>query len=335
MSESKLFLRLFLYVFGPLCAATVTFLLLNRFFISPVDPSDQQKRLLLVEPELSFEQIGEKLHEVGLVRNAQAMPIILELKGMQQAVRPGEYALSASMTPKEIADVLMSGKVEKRNMQVQTGDSIWTVSEKLNKAEIITDVVAAKAFTDPTLLAKAGVSGPSFEGYLGIGFYEFQKPITAEQIVWKMLEVGDQAWRPEFRAQATKLKLSKHSVLTLASILYAESPAPDFYKGLSSVYRNRLAKGLPLESMKALQYGLRDQQGEIPADVQDIESPYNTFKNFGLPPGPINTPSIESIEATLFAEDSEFMYVLVVGGKVEFFRDQQSYDIAKQRYMLK
>ncbi len=294
----------------------------------------EESKLFLIDGTLNFEQIGERLESEGIIRYSETLPVILQLQGFNQIIKIGEYRLRPSMTPKEIVRTLLSGKVETRTFQVLAGMNTREISKVIALSGLIEEEAILAATSDPDLLARAGIRAQSFEGYLGAGVYEMAKPIKPSDIIWEMLAEAEKAWLPDYREQASKLRLSRHDILTLASIIQAYSLTAADSKKFSSVFHNRMREGLPLQSAAALEYGLGKEEGEL--SEEDLETPnaYNTFLNYGLPPGPINTPSRAAVEAALFPEQTDFLYILKVGDRYEYFINKADYDLARRRYMI-
>lgn len=168
------------------------------------------------------------------------------------------------------------------------------------------------AYSDSLRKAR-GIEGISVEGYLMPDTYQFYKQSTAAEILDKLLDAQQEFWDKECRLRAQEQGYSKHELLTLASIVEAETPVNAEKKKVSGVYVNRLKMGMKLEADPTIQYVLdrmnpnRENRRVLFKDLT-LDSPYNTYKNFGLPPTPINSPGKEAIRAAVTPELHRFFY---------------------------
>ncbi|MCB0352344.1 MAG: endolytic transglycosylase MltG [Bdellovibrionales bacterium] len=300
-------LRYLLYFAIPVGVAFVTFQILYRTFFVPFDPNGTP-HYVQISDDLDFEGICKKLVEAKIIRNTRSLCLYARWKGDLKPIRPGEYELSAAMKPEQILEALESGKVHKRFIMIEPGQSVWTIGEVVEKVGLNTRKEFDHALTDPKLLAAAGISSSSFEGYLAPGEYALTRPISARDIVWAMLERAEKNWTEEYSAKADELRMSRHEVLTLASIIEKTTKVPSEKKLVSSVLHNRLNHGMKLQSDETVIYGLQDFSGTLSEEDRASPSPYNTYMNYGLPPGPITNPTEESIRAALFPDDTSYLF---------------------------
>ncbi len=163
-----------------------------------------------------------------------------------------------------------------------------------------------------SLLKARNIPTSSIEGYLHPSTYDFPMDANIQDVVDIMLNAQDKLWNEKFTAQAKSIGKSRHEVLTLASIVEAESPVPDERARVAGVYLNRLAKGMLLQADPTVQYAIGVRRRVLYADLK-IEHKYNTYVYAGLPPGPINSPSEHSIYATLHPEQHNYFFMVAVG----------------------
>jgi UPF0755 protein len=177
----------------------------------------------------------------------------------------------------------------------------------ITKAELSGDSVAA-ALTDTAVLHRLDVPTPTLEGYLFPDTYFFPPGTTARSAVGAMVRRFEQRWRPEWTARLDTLMVSRHDVLTLASIVEREAKRAEERPVIAAVYWNRLRKGMLLQADPTVQYALPQYQRRLLNKHLTVKSPYNTYKYRGLPPGPIAAPGSASIQATLYPADAPFLY---------------------------
>jgi UPF0755 protein len=320
MGNLRVFLRFFIYLSLPLLVVFGTYQYLHGIFFEAYKPNARQKRVFVeIAPGLDFLGICKLLEIQKIIPAARNLNLYAKLRGGVDSIRPGEYVLSPSMTPKEILASLAAGKVYEREVVILPGVSAWEIGGLLNDQGIIEEDKFTASLTNPDLLARAGIPSASFEGYLAPGTYNFSRPVDPKKIIWTMLEAGEKNWPVEFSEQAEKIRLSRHEVLTIASIIDRTTEIPDERFAVSSVIHNRLTHGMQLESDVTLIYGLRDYSGILSDEDKQSPSPYNTFTNFGLPPGPISNPGIDAIRAALFPEETSYLYYFKSPlGRLEF-----------------
>lgn len=298
---------------APLFAGLVTYLILRSLFLVPADKSKTDLISVEVGPGMSFGDIATTLKEKGVVRRAWTLRIMSRLRKADTKISSGEYSLSPSMTQKEILSKLVSGDVIKRTILIKEGLNIWEAAKVIGESGLLTEEEFKKALVDPELLRKWGVPGRSFEGYLFPNTYYFSRPITAEEVIGTFIKEGEKNWDDSFTQKADELRMTRHDILTLASIIEKESGNKDEQPLISSVFHNRLKEGMKLQSDPTVIYGIPNFNGNLTR--VDLETPtaYNTYTNFGLPPGPIANPGLTAIKAALNPAYSNFLFFVADG----------------------
>jgi len=304
----NVFLRITLILSVPLAVAMVTLVVMRHLFVTPLSPGGTEVKLVEVQPDRTFRDICNLLEEEGIVRSAWGLELLASVKRSQTAITAGEYQLSPGMTPSEVLARLASGEVLKRVVIVPEGISVWEVGALVEQAGLLRRDEFEKAVADRNLLAVAGISAQSFEGYLFPGRYELSRPTTPKNIVFTMLEAGEKQWPAEYSERADKLNLTRHEILTLASIIQRETTKPDDMPTISSVFHNRLSQGMKLQSDPTVAYGIPNFKGLVTKDDQQNPHPYNTWINFGLPPGPICNPGPAAIAAALRPATTPYLF---------------------------
>ncbi len=298
-----------------MCAGAV-FVGMTHFFEKPANPADTKERLIEIAPDKGFGEICATLSGAGVIRSCLALKILARLQGLDTAIKAGEYMMSPAMTPLQLLRKLEKGDVLKRKVTVREGESIWNIGKLVEDAGIVSRDAFDLILVDKTWLAKLGVIGDSFEGYLFPETYLFSRPITPQQVVFKMLELGETRWTPEYTERADAMRLSRHEVLTLASIVQKESGNEEEQPLVASVFLNRMQQGMRLQSDPTVIYGIPNFNGNLTkADLETV-TPYNTYTNPGLPPGPICNPGESAIKAVLFAPATNYLF-FVGNGKGE------------------
>lgn len=319
---------------APLFAAFITYLILRSLFLVPADSSRTEAISVEVGPGMSFGDIANTLKEKGLVKRAWTLRLMSRLRKADTKINSGEYSLSPSMTQKEILTKLISGDVIKRTILIKEGMNIWEIAKAINESGLLTEEEFKKALVDPELLRKWGVPGKSFEGYLFPNTYYFSRPISPEEVIGTFIKEGEKNWDDSFTSKADEYRFSRHDILTLASIIEKESGNKDEQPLISSVFHNRLKEGMKLQSDPTVIYGIANFNGNLTR--QDLETPtaYNTYTNFGLPPGPIGNPGLSAIKAALNPAYSNFLFFVADGrGGHKFSTTLRDHNTAVAQYL--
>lgn len=313
MKSINVLIRLVLIVLVPVLIGISTYRVLKFYFMQPVDPSDTTLKLVEIAPGQTFKKVAKTLEERQIIRTWWSVVVLSRLKKQDTHISAGEYQLSGSMTPKDVLAKLSSGDVFKRKVTVREGSSVWDVGALLEEAGIISKAEFNEGLVDTKLLAKAGIYGESFEGYLFPETYLFSRPIDAQKIIWTMLEEGEKRWSRDASLRADRIGMSRHEILTLASIIEKETGIIDEQPTISSVFHNRLKQGMKLQADPTVIYGISDFNGNLTKKDLETPSPYNTYLNFGLPPGPICNPGEDAINAALYPADTDYLFFVADG----------------------
>lgn len=301
-------IRLILFLLIPLFVSIFTFITLRQVFNTPVNPNETETVLFEIQSGKTFRAICKDLEEKKLVNYWWAIEVLARLKRGDAQVKAGEYELNRAMKPQELLKKLLSGEVYQRRVTLKEGQSIWEFGAELEKAGLVTKAEFDAAVVNQELLDRAGIAAKSFEGYLFPETYNFSRPIKPEEIIWRMLEEGEKRWPIEYTDQADNLRMSRHEILTLASIIEKESGVAEEQPIISSVLHNRLKQGMKLQADPTVIYGIPNFNGNLTKQDLETPTPYNTYVNFGLPPGPVGSPSETAVKAALFPQETPYLF---------------------------
>ncbi len=334
----KSLIRIFFILLLPCAVAAGTYLFLEQAFLKPVAPGDSQKVLFEIQSDRSFRDVCKQLEAQGFVQYWWTLDIISRVRKKDTEIKAGEYEISRGMSAKEIMDIFISGKAYQRMVTVREGMSVWEIGPEVEKQSLMSAAEFEGAVTNPELMKLAGLpsDAKSFEGYLFPETYGFTRPTTPRKVLMTMFELGMKKWSGEFQEKADKLRMSRHEILTLASIIEKESGSNISEQPLiSSVFHNRLKQGMKLQADPTVIYGIENFDGNLTKNHLETPSPYNTYLNFGLPPGPIANPGETAIRAALFPAESNFLYFVGNGqGGHEFSETLQEHNEAVKQYQL-
>ncbi len=284
--------------------------------------SDKTDEVIYEVPKgRSFSFIAKEMENIGLVKNAMLFSWYARLKGDANKVKVGEYAFKKNMFPSEVLGILKSGKSIGHPFTVSEGLNIFDISELYEKNGFGSGDEFLKACRDPkmikSLLGELGITDnngnlpTSLEGYLYPETYQITKFTTLKELLTEMVRNFNLNYEKIGAAEALP-QMSKHQIMTLASIIEKETGAPEDRNKISSVFHNRLSKGMMLQTDPTILYGLSDLAGKniISIRKEDILRPtkYNTYVIKGLPPGPISNPGKEAMHATLHPAETDYLY---------------------------
>lgn len=291
----------------------------QRFF-APTNAQDTQEITFTVASGSSLSRVARDLESAGLINNNSVFKYLADFMGMGQKIQSGEYVLSRSMGLMDIMNQLTTGdgKPLTRKITVIPGWTIDDIASYLhkegilaNKNEFLSLCKNGEAYRDyyyiSDILTTPNVSQRKYilEGYLSPNTYEIYTSATADDIIKKLLSQTEAAYPATFEERADELEMTMDQVLTLASIIEKEGGADEFSK-VSAVFHNRLQKNMTLGSDVTVQYVTGSEKMALGDGELSVNSLYNTYKNKGLPLGPVCNPSTDAIVAALYP-DAQFV----------------------------
>ncbi len=308
---------------------------LHRFAHRPVNQQDLP-HIISVVPGESFGMLAERLQKADIVSNATRFKILARLKGDDKRLKAGEYALTTSMTPLEVIDTLVNGKVLLHRLTIPEGYNISQIAAEVQKTGLVTAEAFTRQAKDPAFVANLGLDGPTAEGYLFPDTYYFPRGITAKGIIEKMVDSFKAVFTDEWKNRTREIGLSPHDTVTLASIIEKETGDPAERPIIASVFHNRLKKRMRLESDPTVIYGIEDFDGNITRRHLSTPTPYNTYVIRGLPPGPIANPGRAALEAALFPAQTEYLFFVSKKDGTHYFSSNiKDHTRAVRKYQLR
>ncbi|OGW43642.1 MAG: hypothetical protein A2Y66_08350 [Nitrospirae bacterium RBG_13_41_22] len=256
----------------------------------------------------TFRQAVEIFSKERLIRDKILFLFIGRISGIDRKIRAGYYSIYGSVSPLDILKMLKNGQIIEYEITIVEGDSLREVAEKLSEKGIISIEDFIQLSSDEDFLTSYEIDAPTFEGYLFPDTYKIPKGMDPEDAIGMMINKMREKYSGELMVRASKLGLSEREVLTLASIIEKEAATDDERYLISAVYHNRLRKGIPLQADPTAIYGIKSFREKITAKDLQRKTPYNTYIIKGLPPGPIASPGIKSINAALYPADVPYIY---------------------------
>lgn len=329
-------IRFLLYISFPILVGLITFSTLTWIFWKPIDPSDNTPQSVEIARDATLSTVAAQLEQRGIVRHAWALRYAGRVSGKDGKIVVGEYEVRRSMSIVDLLSVITSGKPIERKVMVREGASIREIGGIVEAAGLIAKTEFDQALFDRSLVKLSGSNNAQLEGYLFPETYLFSRPISGREIVTRMLKEGLEHWSQSFSDRAEQLGMTRHQILTLASIIEKESGDLSEQPTISSVFHNRLKNQMPLQSDPTVIYGLGEHfDGNLTRAHLESPTPYNTYTITGLPPGPICNPGDGAIKAALFPAETDYLYFVSNGaGRHVFSATLEDHNAAVAQYQL-
>ena len=275
--------------------------------LAPADPAGESV-LFEVSPGESLGSIALRLEREGVVRNARAVVWLARWQELAGSLQTGEFRLSPADTPDQILARISEGRVETYEVSLPEGFTLSQIAERLDAAGLVDAAEFTRVARDPETAARLGVEGDTLEGYLFPETYRLPKGMTAEEVAEVLVEQLLVIWR-EIEPKAKAIDFSMKETVTLASIIEKETGAAKERPIIASVFHNRLRRGMRLETDPTVIYGIPDFDGNLKRrHLEDETNSYNTYRIFGLPPGPIASPGADALRAVVDPAETDYLY---------------------------
>ncbi len=272
----------------------------------------KEEILFSVERGQNVFQIGRNLEKDGLIKNRFFFDFYVLITGNARKLRAGDYFLNPSMSTREIAKKIIAGDTATITLIIPEGWTLRQIEERLG-------------FKLP---------GENLEGFLFPDTYRFPVKVSGEEVVKAMRENFDKKLTQELQEEVERQGKTIFEIVTMASLLEKEVKTKEDKELVSGILWKRLENGIPLQVDATITYITGKNTTKISVEDTQIDSPYNTYKYAGLPSGPIANPGLESIQASVYPESSEYWYYLSTpDGETIFSKNLQEHNLAKNRYL--
>jgi len=315
-----------------LCLVLVAFLF-SLFYLKGINSSDKKgtEQSFVIENGQSVDVIATNLKDSNLIRSKFVFKLYVKLSDSQSSFQAGSYQLNPTMNIKEVV-YEMTQKVFLKPEEKLTFIEGWNLTDytKLIKEHSLTNATDFSKLVGEPMVDYQTIGANSYpydysgdysflkdkpkyyglEGYLFPDTYRFFTDATADKIVRKMLDNFDSKLTDKMRADIIAQDKTIYEIITMASIIEKEVQSQGDMKIVSGIFWNRMKNGQALESCATLAYILGVDKAQYSYEDTRIDSPYNTYINRGLPPGPIANPGLKAIEAAIYPEDTNYNYFL-------------------------
>jgi UPF0755 protein len=291
---------------------------------------EKQDRQILIQRGATFSDVQRILHEGDMVQDLISFSFLAKLMKYNANVRPGRYILRANMTNIQAIKLLRSGEQAPVKITFNNVRLISELSEKITKNLYIKPEEFEAGLIQFAMSNSYGFNKDNVLCMFIPNTYEMYYQSTANEVIDRLHQEYEKFWNDERKAKAEKLRLTPIEVSILASIVQAESVRKDEAPIIASLYLNRLKKRMPLQADPTLVFAVGDfTLKRVLNEHKEIDSPYNTYRNAGLPPGPINMPEIHSIDAVLDFTPSDYLYMCAK----EDFSGRHNFTSSYQQHM--
>ena len=317
----------FLLLFICLCGSSFAFLILNW------EQSDIEGVITVRIPKgKTLKEITGILSEKNIVKSDRSFMLAVRSLGYEKNIQAGNLVLHEPKTNLRLINQLVNGMPELIKITVLEGWTIYKVSKILENTMGIHQDKVISLCMNKRFIRSLGIKAPTLEGFLFPETYYFVETESPRTILQRMVSEYQDHISDDIRNRIRELGFSELQLITLASIIEGEAIYDDERKNISSVYHNRLHKGMRLQADPTIQYIIKDGPRRLLNKDLNIVSPYNTYLNEGLPIGPINNPGLQSIIAALYPSETEYIYFVAKGdGYHTFSITQKEHNFAKRK----
>ena len=277
------------------------------FLKSPGSPH-LEIRQVVIRSGMNAGTIARVLSAEGIIADADKFHFLCLLRKADQKLKAGEYAFLPLSTPGQILDQMVSGKALIQRVTLPEGSTAYDISKTLHERGLASEKEIMRLVLDRDFIKSNGLNVSSLEGYLFPETYFFQR-IQGEVAMLKMMIRQFRRHLPEaWEQRAAELGHSLHEIVIMASMVEKEAVIDSERPIIAGVFYNRLKEKMPLQSDPTAVYDLADFSGRITGNHLRRQSPYNTYRNLGLPVGPICNPGARSLKAALYPERVPYLY---------------------------
>jgi UPF0755 protein len=289
-------------------------------FNSPINYSIEAPLVFEIKSGESFQSVTDRLNELGIVPNKTVFRVAGFIYGAETKIKAARFKIENGLSYIDLIDLLINGPADYlRAIKVNDGQTIKWLAGKVKRDLRIDSSAFYQKAHDKDFIKSLGLNVPSLEGYLFSKSYQIYERSEPGEVLTIFYNALKEFWTDSLQRRADSLKLTMHQVLTLASIIKGETNDVEEMPRISGVYHNRLKLGMKLQADPTVQYLMKNGWKRLTYNDLMIDSPFNTYRYFGLPPAPINNPGANAILAALYPEKHNYLFFVADGtGKHKF-----------------
>lgn len=268
----------------------------------------------------SFSSVVDRLYDQGIIPSKNNFKIAGFIYGAERKIRAARFHIPNGLSYLDLLDLFISGKCDfQRTLTIRPGQTIKWLAHRLQKYLYIDSTNFVELANKKDFVDSLGLKQNSFEGYLFATDYEIYERSSPKEAITLFYNSFKEFYNDSLKIRAEKLGFSVHEIITLASIIKGETDKEEEMPRIAGVYHNRLRIGMKLQADPTIQYVLPGGWKRLTFNDLELDSPYNTYKYFGLPPGPINSPGKAAIMAALYPEKNNYLYFVADGAGGHLF----------------
>jgi UPF0755 protein len=288
-----------------------------------------------VEQGEPFATVVRKLRAYHVITNERLFSLWARISGSDKKIQWGLYRFDPSLSPREVLDRMVLGKGVFYSVTIPEGLTVKEIADLLANMQIADREKFLAEAANPELLATLGLQDKGIEGYLFPSTYHFTPLMSERDIILAMVEQFRKVSEPVWTRYQATAQFTFHEIVTLASMIEKETGVEAERPLISAVFYNRLRLHMPLQSDPTVIYGLKEYNGDLTRKDLKDESPYNTYRIPGLPPGPICNPGLSSLKAALQPASVSYLYFVSKNdGTHAFSENLEAHNQAVKEYQV-
>ena len=312
----------------------ITILIIFITSMLSVNNREVNSSVITIEKGMSLNSVSHLLLENEIIVNQNIFKFKVVTRGLASKIPTGRFLIDGMISDAILIDIIFNKGPIKLKLTIPEGSQSKNLFQDINTL-LSTDYDFNKYFNSTEILEQYKVDASSLEGYLYPNTYYLYHDSSPEEIIDILLSEFWKKFNKNLQDRANQLGFSVHEVVTLASIIEGEAMLDSERSTISSVYHNRLKINMKLQADPTIQYIIPGPPKTLSNRDLKIKSDYNTYQNYGLPPGPINNPGIASIKAALYPEDTNFLFFVAQGdGSHAFTTNEKDHEEAKRIYKI-
>lgn len=322
-------LRSIIVLFGVgVAGLLLAFLALNR-------PTGSGAKDVVIPKGMTVLQIGELLHREGVIRSPRLLVLFSLFEGTSRRLKAGIHRFPENLSTWEVLENLGFSSDEFRSVTLPEGMTLARTLSLLAAELNLDHEKIRRLASDPGFCRKLGVAAENLEGYLFPETYQIPLIMDEEQVIRMLVRHFFSVFESKMEERARQIGMSVHDVVTLASIIEGEALLDRERATISAVYHNRIKREMYLQADPTVQYVIEDGPRRLFYKDYKIDSPYNTYRHRGLPPGPVMNPGAASLRAALYPADVRYLYFVARGdGSHVFSETVREHEEAKRKTRL-
>ena len=306
---------------------------INDYFRVPSLDESVNRLPFIIDRGMGMPTVADSLLAKGLISDKEVFLLWLTTLNKDRSIKAGYYEIPLGLTNAQLISFLSKAPPKEMRVTLIEGWRIEEIARQLHHSLNIDAEKFIRIVNDSSFVRGLNISEKNLEGYLLPDTYLFYWGVDEKKIAEFLVSRCMEIFTPRVMARLDSMKMDVQNILTLASIIEGEAIYDDEREIISSVYHNRLKRRIKLQADPTIQYILKGPPRRLLFDDLKLDSPYNTYKYYGLPPGPISNPGKKSILAAIYPAKTKYIYFVAVGdGRHTFSQTAAEHNAAKAKF---